>query len=222
MKNLVNFFKFIYPLPGVMGSILYEQQTARHLFWYGFNSPAQISKLLRIPVEKIIARCTPWKLNGYRRGFARTDQNFEFPSAANIIKDKNSSIDSFALKVEPETIAHIDKFEEYPKEYDRIKIELESIHTNIFHAEAYVMTEKDTFEYPPDEYLHGVALTMATHNYLANKQADYENVSIEIYDYINDKTHGHHQVKLSLEDYPECVRNKVLLSSFNWKYKYWA
>ena len=44
MKNLVNFFGFIYPLTWGVGGILYEQQTRRHqnpsILWWGHRIPA--------------------------------------------------------------------------------------------------------------------------------------------------------------------------------------
>ena len=106
-------------------------------------------------------------------------------------------------------IGNIDEFEEYPKEYDRVSIQLEDINGNLIDAQVYIMNEKDVFEYPSDEYLHGVALTIAAHNYLSDIQTNYENFSIEVYDYVNDKVYGHHKVKLAIEDYPECVQHKI-------------
>ena len=182
----------------------------QHLFWYGYNHPSQVAKLLNISVEKLLPRWKPCTLNGYRRAFAQTNNAFEFSSAATIVEDSNSSIDTYAFQIEENKLTHIDQFEEYPREYNRIKIQLESKDIKDFEAQAYVMTKKNTFEYPSYEYLHGVALTMATHNYLSLKHADYENISINIYDKINQRSKGYHTIKLSLEDYPECVRDKVL------------
>ena len=180
-----------------------------YLFCYGFNHPVKVAELLNISVEELLPRWIPCILKGYRRAFAGHDNFFDMKSVATIIKDPNSEIHSYAFQVEEEKIDFIDKFEEYPEVYDRIKIELEDMEGNKFDAQVYVMHKRDVFAYPTDEYFKGVALTIATHNYLNNKETDYENFTIEIYDYVNDEFHGPHKTKLSIDDYPEWVRDKV-------------
>ena len=104
---------------------------------------------------------------------------------------------------------YIDQFEGVPDAYERVKVELVDLNGKTFQGQVYIMNEEDIFVYPWDEYLHGVALTIAAHNYLSDIQTDYENFSIEVYDYVNDKVHGHHKVKMEIEDYPECVQHKI-------------
>ena len=104
---------------------------------------------------------------------------------------------------------HIDQFEGVPDDYERVEVELIDHKGKSFTGQVYIMNEEDIFVYPTEEYLHGVALTIATHNYLSGRKADYENIPIEIYDYVNNKVHDIHQVELSIDDYPKWIREKI-------------
>ena len=72
------------------------------------------------------------------------------------------------------------------------------------------MKNPDIFEYPTNNFFWGVALTEAAHSYLKDSERNYENFSIEVFDYVNGKTYDPHNVKITIDDYPESIRDKIL------------
>lgn len=94
-----------------------------YIFSYGYNHPMQVADLLNIPLNELLPYCVPCSLKGYKRAFGGEDDYFENTSVATIVKDPNSSINSYAFAVESTNIGFIDEFEEYPEEYDRVKVD---------------------------------------------------------------------------------------------------
>lgn len=72
------------------------------------------------------------------------------------------------------------------------------------------MAERPTFVYPNEEYMKGLAQTMAAYYYLNDEDTDYEHFTIDVYEQVTDKYHGKHQLQLTMEDYPELVKDKIL------------
>lgn len=180
-----------------------------YVFSYGFNNPEHIADLLSMPVDDLLPYWVPWTLHGHRRGFAGEDKVFDHSSVATIVKDPTSWIKSYAFAIEETDISYVDEFEVVPEEYERRQVQVEDKNGWIFDAYVYVMTERHIFKKPTEEYLKGVALTHAAHYYLNDEDRDYEHFEVELFDALTGKSHGFHQVTLSMSDYPNTVRQRI-------------
>ena len=181
-----------------------------YIFCYGFNHPQHAANLTNTSVQDLLDRCKPCTLKGFRRTFAGRFGESQ-TSIGHIFQDQNSSINTYAFAIKSEDLEDFDKLEDVPEFYERVKLDLTDSEGNNFEGYAYVMKDPNSFAYPTDNFFRGVALTTATFNYLNGIESDYENFEIEVYDYVNDKQYYNHKVKLTLEDYPEWVREKVSL-----------
>ena len=106
-------------------------------------------------------------------------------------------------------LKHVDEFEDYPNDYDRISVELEDRRGKKFEGLAYIMNKTDEFAYPCTTYLPGIALTMAAYHYLHDEEFDYSNFEIEVFDARTGTQHDTHRQRLSIVDYPDIVRSKL-------------
>jgi hypothetical protein len=72
------------------------------------------------------------------------------------------------------------------------------------------MNDIDSFVQPTDEYLKGVAQTIAAHYYLSGKETDFQNFKISIVSACRNEVESVVDVKLDIEEYPELIQDKFL------------
>ncbi|CAI2381497.1 unnamed protein product [Moneuplotes crassus] len=186
-----------------------EEVERVYIFNYGYNSPGQVARLVGVPVAEILSTAIPCTLRGYRRVFAGIADDFGDKSVATIVQDETSEIQSYAFSLNADCMKYIDEFEEYPKMYDRIQVDLEKVSGETFQAYVYVMNDITHFGYPTEEYLQGVAQTISAFYYLQNLQFDYCNVSMDIIKADNLEKMGTETVKVSVEAYPAEVQDVI-------------
>ena len=186
-----------------------EHNPKVYVFWYGYNSPGHIARLLGMSVEDLLVDCRACTLRGYKRTFAGLDSEFSHRSVCAIVPDPESSINSYAFRIPMSELKYVDEFEEYPRFYDRVIVQLEDRHGEHFEGHVYVMNKNEDFAYPWASYLSGVALTMATYHYLHGEEFDHVNFKIEVTDAHTGSHHDTFHQRLCLLDYPEPVRSKL-------------
>src|SRR5690554_3877725 len=88
-----------------------------------------------IPVARV-------KLKGYR---------LEFNRVADIVKEERAVTWGAIYTVSPEDIKNLDRYEGYPRLYNKMPVTVEGDRGNIYHSFAYVLTIKGCKE-PSDGY----------------------------------------------------------------------
>lgn len=95
----------------------------------------------------------PCTLKGYKRTFQGIGPIWEYKSVATVTPDENEEINAFAFLMTPEDIALMDKYEGIPSFYTRVEVELTDRIGEAFRGFVYIMTPKETFEFPSSKYL---------------------------------------------------------------------
>jgi cation transport regulator ChaC len=187
-----------------------QQDNDIYMFAYGYNHPVKVASLLNIPLNELLPKCIPCTLKGYKRVFAGEDDDFDNKSVATIVKDSEGIINSYAFTIKQSQVKHIDVFEAYPIDYDRVVVQCIGKDQQIFDAIVYVMNNINKFVHPSEEYLKGVAQTMAAHYYLSGLETNYKAFSIEIISACRNEVENIAEIKLEIEEYHELIQDKLV------------
>ena len=127
MKNLVNFFGFIYPLPGVWG-ILYEQHTSIYFLITSVMHLEALESVI-LPYENWIKSI--WhSLNEQVKNFIKT-QTSSLDTDTKKFKESMSTLNSFIKNQEVDLVTKISKAHQAINDHDKaIKNKIETAYSD--------------------------------------------------------------------------------------------
>ena len=141
-----------------------EQYT--YIFCFGSNGPKQLSERCRIPIDDLLTRTKPARLQGWKRGFCGTSRSWKNTSPATIFEtgDEKNVVIGLAVAMTSDEIESLDPYEGYPYVYDRKKVTMKSTmggKEETLEGEAYIRVKtNEEFVFPCDSYLRACAKTI--------------------------------------------------------------